>query len=233
MQSGELKRLKITAYRKPSFQEGDKLEDGEFQVQINPESYTQTFEIKYDDTQAPGTSDQQPKYDKTKPQKLEFEFIFDSTGAVPGTTKDEREDPTGILSQIEQFKKVVFQFDGESHRPLFLLMIWGRLLFKCVLVSMSIQYKLFRPDGTPVRAAVKAAFQGLTEDSLRVSAENKQSPDLTKVRVVKAGDTLPRLCTEIYGNPEYYYEVARVNKIVNFRSLEVGQRIEFPPIEKN
>lgn len=232
MSQGELTFMKIIAYKQATYEESEKVEDGEFNAQVNPETYEQNFEIEYDEDQAPGTSNTLPRYNRTKPQILEFEFIFDTTGALPGTTDEQRTSREGILLQIDQFKKVVFSYDGETHRPPFLILSWGTLLFKCVLTAMNITYKLFRPDGTPVRAVVKARFQGLMDDPLRVAEENRQSPDLTHVQIVKAGDSLPSMCKRIYGDSRYYLEVARRNKLFDFRNLSIGQRIEFPPIEK-
>jgi nucleoid-associated protein YgaU len=230
MESGKLQPMKIVAYKKATYKDSERVADGEFSAQINPESYAQTFEIEYDEDQAPGTSNKLPKYNKTKPQVLEFEFTFDASGAVPGTTDQQREE--GVLGMLDHFKKVVFSYDGETHKPPFLILSWGTLLFKCVLTGMTINYKLFRPDGTPVRALAKATFQGLMEDNLRVAEENDQSPDLTHIRVVQAGDTLPIMCERIYGDTRHFIEVARINKLIGFRNLEVGQKIQFPPIAK-
>jgi nucleoid-associated protein YgaU len=98
---------------------------------------------------------------------------------------------------------------------------------------MDITFKLFKPDGTPLRATARAKFKGFVEDDLRVAMENNSSPDLTHVREVKKGDTLPLMSFRIYGDSKYYLEVAKANRITNFRKLEVGQRIFFPPIEKS
>jgi len=229
--SGQLQKMRITAYKKPTYSESEKIQEGEYVVKVNPEAYALNYEIKYGENQAPGTSNKLPKYNKSKPLVLEFEFIFDCTGVLPGTTDEERSN--GIEGELAKFKKSVFSYDGEIHRPPFVMLTWGTLLFKCVLTSMNINYKLFRPDGKPIRAVVKAKFQGLIEENLRLAEENNSSPDLTHVRIVKDGDTLPLLCKSIYGNVKYYLEVARFNKLVNFRKLEAGQRIEFPPVQKS
>ena len=97
---------------------------------------------------------------------------------------------------------------------------------------MDITFKLFKSDGTPLRATATAKFKGFIEDNLRVALENNTSPDLTHVRIVTEGDTLPLMTYRIYGDSKYYLEVAKVNKITNFRKLKVGQQIFFPPIEK-
>ena len=50
--------------------------------------------------------------------------------------------------------------------------------------------------------------------------------------MVKKGDTLPLLCFLIYGDSRHYLEVARANKLVNFRNLTVGEELSFPPFDK-
>jgi len=75
-------------------------------------------------------------------------------------------------------------------------------------------------------------FKSSIEEEKRASRENNSSPDLTHVRKVKAGDTLPLMCYRIYGDPKYYIQVAKVNGINNFRKLTAGTDIFFPPISK-
>src|SRR5690606_28803951 len=133
---------------------------------------------------------------------------------------------------IEQFKKVIFDYNGDEHKPNYLMISWGTLLFKGTLSEMDITFKLFKADGTPLRALANAKFKGFVEDDLRVAKENNSSPDLTHVRIVKDGDTLPLMTCRIYGDSKYYLEVAKANEIPNFRKLTVGQKIFFPPINK-
>ena len=40
------------------------------------------------------------------------------------------------------------------------------------------------------------------------------------------------MCFKIYGDPRYYLDVARANRIDNFRKLTPGTRIFFPPLKK-
>jgi nucleoid-associated protein YgaU len=49
---------------------------------------------------------------------------------------------------------------------------------------------------------------------------------------VKKGDTLPLMCYRIYGDSRYYLQVAMANRLTNFRNLQVGDELFFPPIEK-
>jgi hypothetical protein len=91
---------------------------------------------------------------------------------------------------LEIFKHQLLQYQGEIHRPYYLKIHWGTLLFKGVLTSLDIEYKLFSPDGTPLRAIAKCAFKGSIEESLRLAIENRMSPDITHKRIIKQGDTL-------------------------------------------
>ena len=47
---------------------------------------------------------------------------------------------------------------------------------------------------------------------------------------VNAGDRIDLLCQRIYGDAGYYPQVARVNNITNFRELEPGTTLHFPPV---
>lgn len=71
------------------------------------------------------------------------------------------------------------------------------------------------------------------EDSETEEAKlNLQSPDLTHERTVVAGDSILTLTNRMYDTPFYYLEVAKANRLNNFRKLKPGSRMIFPPIEK-
>lgn len=222
--SGELQKMIIESYSDERFS----TLEGTFTATLNPENYNQRFQIKYTEEQAPGTSGMQLKFDKIEPRTMEFEFILDQTGALPGTEKTER----GVEDQIDDFKKLTLGYDGNIHRTRYLKLIWGTLLFKCCMENLDVTYKMFKPDGSPVRAMLKAGFKEFMEDERRVAEENAQSPDLTHVRIVKEGDSLPIMVKKIYGDLKYYLQVAAFNNITNFRNLEPGTKIIFPPIDK-
>jgi len=227
MDTGELKKLKVTGYKDDKFSQ--KVGDGEFSTLLNPEKYIFKYKVEYTEAQGQGTSATQPKFVRTPPEDLDLEFLFDRTGVIKG--QDDLSGD-GIIEDIEKFKKIVFNYSGDEHKPNYVMIGWGTLLFKGTLLEMSIEFKLFGADGTPLRAVAKAKFKGSVEDDLRVAKENNNSPDLTHIRSVMDGDTLPLMTFKIYGDSKYYLEVAKANNLRNFRKLETGQKILFPPIEK-
>lgn len=217
-------KMKIVAYSDPQ----NKTEEGSMMVQINPDTYSQKIEIKYDTQQAQGTSGKLPKFTKIEPQKMDFELMFDRTGVVNGAKAGEM----GVDEDIDNLQKLIIEYKGENHRPRMVSLYWGTLKFDGVLTNMDISYKLFNSQGAPLRAVVKASFMGSVEDKKRVAQENAQSPDLTRVRTINEGDTLPLLCYKIYGDSKYYIEVARANNLNDFRYLKTGSKIKFPPLAK-
>jgi hypothetical protein len=234
---GKLQKMTLKAFTDAAF--SNAMADGEFTVQVNPESYTLTHTIEYTEQQAGGTSAAQPRYSCSRPQNLEFDFLFDATGVLNGDGIPAAESGVpavtavnSIVETIEKLKKVLYNFIGDTHETPYVKIYWGTLLFKCRLTNLGVTYKLFKPDGTPVRASAKCSFMGTVEDEQRTAAENAQSPDLTHMRRVKHGDTLPLMCYTIYGDENLYLQVAAVNKLNHYRNIKVGQELFFPPVEK-
>jgi hypothetical protein len=219
-----MSKLKIISYDDPKTRK--KID--EMDVLINPESYNKKIEIKYSEKQPAGTSGKLPKFSKIEPDKIDFELFFDRTGVINDAVPGE----TGVDEDINHLKALTVEYKGNKHRPRFVTLYWGTLQFDGCLETMDISYKLFDASGLPLRAVVKVSFVGSIEDVKRINQQNDQSPDLSHVRIVKEGDTLPLLCYDIYGDSKYYIEVAKFNRMDNFRSLSKGQRIVFPPLEK-
>jgi Contractile injection system tube protein len=220
-------------------------EDISYVVQVNPSSYNLNQMLEYTYQQGQGFSGAEARYSRSEPTTLQFEFLFDGTGVIPAPSEfgdiplvggiasalsDSEE--YNVKDEIQKFNNVVYKLDGEIHRPRQLLLIWGTLIFPCVLTSVSYSFKLFRPDGTPLRAVASCSFRESVSDAEREQIDNLSSPDLTHLRDVREGDTLPLLSYRIYGKSELYLEVARANKLVNFRRLRAGSRLAFPPIDK-
>lgn len=219
--SGELERLKVLAYEAADYS-GQPFDT--FEAWLNPNEITFSYEIDYDGGQGTGTTNSPMKFKRVKPGGLTLVFFLDGTGAS-GRKLD-------VMGHIDRFQTVT-GFNGKVHRTNYLMVAWGSMpVRRCVLKSASIAYKLWQPSGVPLRAVISASFVDNSDDQTRVAKEGKRSPDLTHVHTVLAGETLPMLCTRIYGDPDHYLEVARHNGLNQFRLLEPGTRLVFPPLEK-
>lgn len=219
--SGALERLVIKAYEKAGYS-GNAI--SEFEAYVNPNEITLGYEFEYDTAQGSGTTNSRMSFKKAKPGDLTLTLFIDGTGANGR--------PCDVQKKVAQFQAVT-GYNGNIHRPNYLKIGWGTLTIKrCVLKTASIAYKLFKPSGVPLRAVITAVFSGNSDDKTRVAMAQDQSPDLTHFRLVKAGDNLPSLCTEIYGDPGMYLRVARANGLDDFRNLVPGTRLRFPPLKK-
>lgn len=225
--TGKLEKMLILAYGSAQDAEDGGLREAKerFEALINPESYTLEYKVKTSDSQGQGTSGAQIKFEYTMPEELTFDFLFDNTGIIDGSPK-----PDGVFDDVHAFRRLLTEYRGSSHEPYHLKLVWGNLVFKGRAVDVGITYKLFNPDGQPIRAVARVKFKGSIEEKKRAALEYRRSPDLTNRRTVKPGDTLPYLCHQVYGDPRHYLFVAAANDLDGFRSLTVGQPIRFPPL---
>lgn len=216
-----LTKLKIEAYGDAQFQ--DRVMP-DFVALFNPTVYGLKHEIQYSEERASGATGSPQKFQSIKPREFSMEFMFDGTGVAT-------EGVVNVSDKITEFLNVTGSFEGDQHRPKYLKVYWGDLLSKCVLKLAEVNYSLFDMDGKPLRAKIKADFTEAIDEATRVAREDRNSPDLTHQRIVKAGDTLPLMCFKIYGDSKFYLHVADYNGINNFRRLQIGREIHFPPIK--
>lgn len=193
-------------------------------VAINPASYSHSHKVNYNNVTSEGAPGTPLKFRGIPPESISFDIHFDATGVIKGSK-------TPLLIQIRKFKMVCFDYNGDIHEPNYLILSWGTLVFKCKLTSFDINYTLFKPDGTPLRAKTSVKFEEASDANTIAREANKKSPDLTHWILVKEGDTLPLICYDVYGDCSYYLEVAEHNNIANFRNLIPGTELYLPPIK--
>ncbi len=194
-----------------------------FIAQFNPESFTINTEIDYGtDDRAQGDDGGPAKFKGIKPRSFTFDFLLDGTGAA-GDVND-------VFAMIALFRSTT-GFWGNIHRPRFLLLQWGTFLATSVLQSYSITYKLFRPDGTPLRAVLSATFREHKSKAFEQLTKNLSSPDLTHAHLVQEGEHLSLITYRVYKNPHYYFQVGEKNGLDNLREVATGTTLYLPPLK--
>jgi len=222
-------KMTITAYTDTGFTKKLSGTLNPFTVWINPASYSRKTSIRYNDRQAQGSPGPSPEFNRIADEDVSFELIFDATGVIP-PPGNKKSYSNGVADGIKQFTTLTATVNGAIHSPNYLILAWAQLQFQCVLVSMSTNYTLFMPDGTPLRAKVAVTFKSYASEAALAKGAYKQSPDVTHLVTVEAGDTLPLLCHRIYGDSRYYAKVAAFNGLSNFRGLPPGTQLLFPPL---
>ena len=224
MPGGALRKLKITGYSDDGFDTLADVDPNPIVAMINPSRYSQRIETAFTKEDAAGGTGKAVAFNKQLGQTFDLSLVFDGTGVVPDA-------PTKTVDQqIADLRKLAFDVNGKTHEPNFVALNWGTLNFKGRLKSLDIDYTLFAPDGTPLRATVKAAFVGFHDNGDARAAQNLSSPDLTHSVTVHAGDTLPLICYRVYGDSAYYLKVAAYNRLDDFRNLPPGTNLLLPPL---
>ena len=206
-----------------------KADGSKFETMINPESYKREHGINYNKDKVLGKLAPELKFSNYNEEKIIFDFVIDGTGVSDSINKVNS--PSEVKTQIKDLKDIAYTYDGSMHQPKPVKLNWGPMSFFGRLTSMSVNYTLFKPDGTPLRAKVNLAFSEYISQEEESKRAGRSSPDLSHIRVVKAGDTLPLLCHEIYRDSSLYPYIARKNNLTDFRNMAPGTRLSFPPIQ--
>ncbi|HTA26594.1 MAG TPA: LysM peptidoglycan-binding domain-containing protein [Bacteroidia bacterium] len=241
MATGELAKMIITPYADGDF---TKQSGAPYKVLVNPENFSLTYGTHTNTTSAQGSSEQTSNFNKRADQLLNFKFLFDGTGVIrsgDGGPGGVNITPTilgggtklDVTAEVQKFKNVVYNYSSVTHQPGFVQINWGTLLYNSQLTHMTISFKLFKPDGTPLRAEADCSFKGFVSSKKLAAIENRMSPDLTHIITVQAGDTLSLLCYREYGDSSYYNQVAKFNKLTDLKRLIPGTKLFFPPINNS
>ncbi len=222
-----LERLTIQAYKDQEYSERD---GPVFVVWMNPQSYQRSLAVQTVDLKAINGSAPCPTYARIGEESLTMTLVFDTTGVIPNPQGGEDMPANGVSALLEALIDKIAKTNPDTDRPNFLQLSWAQLQARCVLTNMSIDYKLFRPDGTPIRANANLSFLAYTSTLCASRLTHNAAKQETQVVTLLPGDTLPALCSQIYGQSSLYLKVARYNGLLAFRSLRSGTQVLFPPL---
>jgi len=197
-----------------------------FVCMFNPDTFTIDHSVRYVNKQPPGNAGNDGTFEAITPKQFSLEFTIDATGV----SSDLDIPPVPIPLQVLLFNKVTLDMNGDIHRPNYLIVQFGTFIRDCVLLSSKITYTLFDEFGIPLRAKINVTFKERVGSKLNQIAGMFSSPDLTHQKLVQESDILPLMVYNEYRNQDYYLQVARSNKLKNFRKLEAGITINLPPI---
>ncbi len=135
MELGYLEKIKVYAYNDPAY--GDNHQVGApFTAMINPESYVLDYKVEFAEGQGSGTSATQLRFNFKPPEEMQFEFLFDSSGIIDGKPR------LNVHDEVEEFKKMLLEYDSESHEPKYFKVVWGKFIFKGRCSALNITFKL-------------------------------------------------------------------------------------------
>ncbi len=207
-----------------------------YKFPFNPNSLSIVNTHEYNTKQPSGFSGINPKFKSIKPRNLSVQLIIDP-GVEPNfmfslaTGMPIRESFLSLSDRVTIFDTIV-GYNSSTHRPNYLLLEWGsNLNMKATLTNYTINYGRFNEKGDPTKANIDASFMEVVSTTKMLSAQDRQSPDVSHSVQIQPGDTLISLCEKIYGDPKFYIEIAKVNGLKSIRNIEPGETLYFPPLK--
>lgn len=227
LNSGEFKKLTITGYHSYD-STTDEYSGGktEFKAMFNPEKYTRRYELK---TCAKGGTGKQPQPITKGLRSNEFtlELIIDGTGAlgpIPfafgSSFKWSQYDL--VTRKILEFEDTVF---GDAKQPKYLIIEMGMGKRFCMIKSLAVDYTMFKPDGTPLRAVIKADFIETKYESLTTIPDLGSFDKLPEIKTVVDGLNLALMTFKAVGKIEPMVKVAVDNGLDTLRRVKPGKKI--------
>ena len=224
---GKLTRLRIEAYTDNEFTN----RSGYFEVDLNPKSLSKFYRVNFLPRKRRDMPVHELKFSGMDPQVLRFNFLVDGSGALGNNTIGPFRGKIDVQKRINDFMNTVYKYEGQQHSSKWLILTWGPHIFKCQVKDVNVEYTMFRPDGSPLRAMIKAAFQENISNQRRAAEIKLRSPDLTHQRVINEGDNLVNMTQRIYETIVPVVTVARSNDLDSLRNLRVGEKLFFPPLK--
>src|SRR5918998_149145 len=204
---------------------------------FNPKEFALTKTNKWEVKPVSGQKLPSPQFSGSDAQKISLDLLFDDSDSAQGDVRK-------ICGKLFKMMEVDgTRFSGgaasggsggagnkNSGRPPTVEFGWGNLVtFKAVCDSLTVQYTLFRSDGTPIRANAKLS---LTQIAPAVLAEGggtgrRQNPTTTGVggirtHVVRDGDSLQSIAYAAYGDATRWRVIADENGIDDPTRLRRG-----------
>ena len=213
-------------------------------VLYNPESYVQMKQVSYGQTPLLGADTPIVQFQCGGPEMLSFELFFDSLSAgseIGGDATDKLKFAGNSLLpslanaiDVRDYTKKIFELTGleaKVHRPPELKIEWSSLQFKGFLVSCVQRFVKFDEKGQPVRAILQCQFMEHRDIAQLFVKNPLESPDTTKYRTVRQGDSLWAFAAGEYGEASQWRQIADANGLINPRRLRSGDTLVLPAIQ--
>ena len=189
---------------------------------FNPKEYSISKQTTWVNHEQYGKDMPDAQFTIGQRRELSMELFFDTYA-----------DRTNVKEYVQQIEDLML-IDHHKHRPPILLVSWGnsKLNFKCVLEQMEQRYTMFMKDGTPVRAIINVVFKEIdpAQKGAIVKKGELESPDHTKVKIFKEGESLQDLAYFEYDDPSLWKIIAEHNSVDDPTNIKSGTKIEIPPL---
>lgn len=205
------------------------------EVLFNPAEYSLEKGNTYQSTPLPGLATPVTQWVTGNADVLSMDLFFDTyTKSSRHSNVKQREDVRKYTREISSLMDV----DATLHAPPIVQFTWGpplgsptEIQFIGTLEKVSQKFTYFLDDGTPVRATLSITLKEYKTVKDQLEEIGRESPDRTKRRVFKEGQSLWFYAAEEYSDPGQWRAIADGNDLDNPRLIPAGMQIELPPLE--
>jgi LysM repeat protein len=217
--------LVISAYKTAKRTKKVNVIPSEFVCQINPSVIHISYGGHYSQIPVINSTNPPVQFASMANRELRMTLNIDGSGAVSGLLSQ------SVAQRIKHFLALTHDYHGDIHEPAFLIIKWGWLkTFSCRLSNVDIEYTEFDSQGNPTQAVLETLFIEDVPATKSAQLAKKSSPDLSHIHQVSAGESLPIIAAQYYGNASYYLQLAQFNQLDHLDQLEVGNQLQIPPL---
>jgi hypothetical protein len=194
------------------------------EVQFNPTEYGIDRGAYYAELQVPGLRTPLLQFVRGEAQTLSLELFLDATSKRASNRPDDT-----VESRMEALRNFV-TIQPDLHAPPVCLFQWLKITFQGVVTALKEKYTLFDERGKVLRARVSVTLKSYEAVEVQLREMGLKSPDRTRVRVVREGETLAAIAAEVYGDPRLWRFLAEENGVDRPRFVPAGTPLRIPAI---
>lgn len=164
-----------------------------------------------------------------QPSNISLSLLFDTYERSDSDPPIDVRTYTGIIFKMAQVNEVTSDASAAAH-PHPVKFVWGPLSFQGRITDVGVTYTLFHSSGVPLRATVTVTIQEEGEQNL--TSQNPTSRGLSNMRLhrIVAGETLPHIAQQHYGDCNRWREIASANHLTRVRRLTPGLELRIPNV---
>jgi LysM repeat protein len=192
--------------------------DDDLTVLFNPKEFSIQKTVQWEPHKAPGLNVPEHEFTSGNPRILSVELFFD--------TYEEKKSVHEYTDKLQNYALI----DPDKHQPPVVMFQWGKVSFTGVMETLNLRFTMFLSDGTACRAVASVSMKEWKTAKDQATTEEKHSPDHTKRRTVKTGETLALIAHEEYDDAAEWRRIADANGIVDPKDVKPGTVLTLPPI---
>jgi nucleoid-associated protein YgaU len=201
--------------------------DGVVTVMFNPAEYNFGLASNFSSTALPGLNNPVLQFVHGEAQTLSMDLLFDTYTNEGGAEASRRD----VSKRTADFARAVL-IDGDLHAPPPVRFDWGSFTFNAVVEKLTQRFTMFLDDGTPVRAMLNVSFKQYQPIREQLENPRRTSADKTARHELSSDESLWALAAAKYGEPRFWRQIARANRVANPRRLLAGSVLILPPLEE-